>query len=126
MLDHIDFAVAEFERSREFYVRALAPLGINSILDIKRHDGREGTGFGRNSLPQFWIGGGSAVSGRLHFAFTAESRTDVDAFYEAALLAGGKSKGEPGLRPRYGENYYAAFVYDPDGHTIEAVCRQSD
>jgi catechol 2,3-dioxygenase-like lactoylglutathione lyase family enzyme len=126
MLDHVDFGTADYEKSRAFYVRSLAPLGIRPVMDIKRHDGRAGTGFGRDSEPQFWIGEGFAVSGRLHLAFSAESRAAVDAFYDAALDAGGSSKGAPGLRPRYGANYYAAFVYDPDGHTIEAVCRNSE
>lgn len=89
MIDHIDFAVADFRRSREFYSRALEPLAIHPVLDIKRRDGHEGTGFGRSSIPQFWIGGGSAVVGRLHVAFEAELRAAVDAFYEAALQAGG-------------------------------------
>ena len=126
MLDHIDFSVTDLERSRAFYVLALAPLGINRVFEIKRDDGREGTGFGRGSSPQFWIGRGPAVSGRLHVAFEAKSRASVDAFYNAALEAGGTSNGVPGLRPQYGEDYYAAFVSDPDGHNIEAVCRRSE
>ena len=123
MLDHVDFGTTNYEKSREFYVACLAPLDIDLVMEIKRHDGRAGAGFGRNSAPQFWIGEGSAIEGRLHVAIAARSRSAVNAFYEAALDAGGTSKGPPGLRPRYGENYYAAFVYDPDGHTIEAVCR---
>ena len=126
MLDHIDFSVTDFERSRVFYVRALAPLGINPVFEIKRDNGREGTGFGRDSLPQFWIGRGPAVSGRLHVAFAAESRASVDAFHSAAIEAGGISNGAPGVRARYGEDYYAAFVSDPDGHNIEAVCRRRE
>ncbi len=126
MFDHIDFAVSDFPKSRKFYVQALAPLGVEPIMDIKRGDGREGTGFGIDSSPQFWIGGGPAVVGRLHVAFVAESRTAVDQFHNAAIEAGGTSKGPPGLRPRYGEYYYAAFVHDLDGHTIEAVCRRPD
>ena len=126
MLDHIDFSVTDFERSRAFYVLALAPLGINSVFEIKRDDGREGTGFGCGASPQFWIGRGPVVSGRLHVAFEAESRASVDAFYESALEAGGTSNGAPGLRAQYGEDYYAAFVSDPDGHNIEAVCRRPE
>ena len=126
MLDHIDFAVSDLATSRAFYIQALAPLGIGSVMEIMRDDGREGTGYGRNSLPQFWIGGGQPVRGRLHVAFAAETRAAVDAFYVEALEAGGMCKGEPGLRPRYGDNYYAAFVLDPDGHTIEAVCRNAE
>lgn len=126
MLDHIDFAVKDFDKSRAFYVAVLAPLGISPFTDIKRDDGREGTGFRSLTGPQFWIGGGTASNGRLHIAFSADSRSDVDVFHKAALQAGGTCKGAPGLRPRYGEHYYAAFVIDPNGHTIEAVCRQSD
>ena len=126
MNDHIDIAAANLQRSREYYRRTLAPLSFEPIVDIDRSDGRKGTGFGRESKPQFWIGGGSAVVGRLHIAFEAESRAAVDEFYKEALSAGAKSKGEPGLQPRYGDNYYAAFVLDPDGHTIEAVCRRHD
>ena len=122
VLDHIDIGTTDYEKSRRFYVLALAPLGIRPLMDIKRQDGRAGTGFGREAHPQFWIGEGSPVSGRLHFAFAAGSRELVDAFYAAALDAGGTSKGAPGLRPRYEEHYYAAFVHDPDGHTVEAVC----
>ena len=126
MLDHVDFGTTDYEKSREFYVACLAPLDIHLVMEIERQDGTAGAGFGRNSVPQFWIGEGSAVKGRLHVAFVAESRAAVDDFHSAALAAGGTSKGVPGLRPRYGENYYAAFVYDPDGHAIEAVCRRPD
>ncbi len=124
MIDHIDIAVTDLERSRALYLPALAPLGINPFIEIKRDDGREGTGFGSLAGPQFWIGKGPSIMGRLHIAFAAESRSVVDAFYRAALQAGGTCKGAPGLRPRYGEHYCAAFVLDPDGHTIEAVCRK--
>lgn len=126
MIDHIDFAVTDLKRSREFYSRTLKPLGITPVMDINRRNGHEGTGFGRDFLPQFWIGGGSAVVGRLHVAFEAKSPEAVDAFHGAALEAGGSCKGKPGLRPRYGDSYYAAFVLDPDGHTIEAVCRRRE
>ena len=123
MLDHIDFAVTDLARSRAFYAKILAVLGIHPFLDIQREDGREGTGFGSPDGPQFWIGGGKPVAGRLHVAFQAASRDAVDAFHAAALGMGGASHGAPGLRPQYGEPYYAAFVLDPDGHVVEAVCR---
>jgi catechol 2,3-dioxygenase-like lactoylglutathione lyase family enzyme len=127
MLDHIDFGVTDLVRSRAFYVLTLAPLGIKPVIDVKRDDGREGTGFGFSQCsPQFWLGKGPPASGRLHIAFVADSRGAVDAFHEAAVAAGGTDKGAPGLRPRYGEHCYAAFVLDPDGHTIEAVCRRSE
>ena len=79
-------------------------------------------GFGAGQKPFFWIGDGESPSGPLHVAFTAGSRAAVDAFYAAALRAGGKDNGPPGLRPHYHANYYGAFVLDPDGHNIEAVC----
>lgn len=123
MFDHVDFAVSDLERSRHFYSRILAELGIEAFTDVKRDNDREGTGYGSPEGPQFWIGGGEPVSGRMHVAFAAESRAAVDGFYDAAINAGGTCKGPPGLRPQYADGYYAAFVVDPDGHTIEAVCR---
>ena len=126
MLDHIDIAVADLKTSGEFYTEVLAPLGIVPLIDIKRPDGREGTGYGRGTTAQFWIGGGPMTVGRLHFAFSAESRKAVDEFHSAALRYCAVSKGEPGQRSNYGENYYAAFVLDPNGHTIEAVCRVAE
>ena len=126
MLDHIDFAVTDLENSRKFYTSVLAALEIKPFIDIKTDEGREGTGYGSVTGPQFWIGGGEVVQGRMHVAFAAKSRAAVDAFYDAALRVGGVCKGAPGPRPRYGEHYYAAFIVDPDGHTIEAVCRNVD
>ena len=79
-------------------------------------------GFGAGAKPQFWIGSGRPVRGQVHFAFTAKDRAAVRAFHQAALKAGGKDNGPPGLRPHYHQNYYGAFVLDPDGHNIEAVC----
>jgi len=123
MLDHIDFAVRDLARSREFYRAALAPLGMRPVIEIDREDGRQGTGFGTSGMAQFYIGGGVPVAGRLHVAFAAPSRAAVDAFHRAALDAGGADNGKPGPRPRYDASYYAAYVIDPDGHVIEAVCR---
>jgi len=123
MFDHIDFAVRDLVRSRAFYTAALAPLGIVPTIEIKRNDGREGTGFGRDGRARFWIGGGRILDGRLHVAFTAPSQAAVDAFHAAAVAAGGSDNGEPGPRLRYGRDYYAAFVIDPDGHNVEAVCQ---
>lgn len=124
MFDHIDFAVADVARSRAFYVTALAPLGVVPLVEIDRDDGRHGTGFGgTDRIARFWIGGGAPVAGRMHVAFAATSREAVDAFHTAALAAGGEDHGAPGERPRYGSPYYAAFVRDPDGHVVEAVCR---
>ena len=89
----------------------------------KETGGASQAGFGAQARPQFWIGSGKPIKGRVHFAFVAKDRDAVDAFYAAALKAGGKDNGAPGLRPHYHANYYGAFVLDPDGHNIEAVCR---
>lgn len=123
MIHHIDFAVTDFARSRAFYERALAPLGLAVVMGFKREDGNEIAGFGSLPDPVFWIRSGQPIDGHVHVAFLAESRAAVDAFHEAAVAAGGRDNGAPGLRPRYAEHYYAAFVLDPDGHNIEAVCR---
>jgi len=126
MFDHVDFAVVDLTVSRNFYETVLAALGIEPFMDIKTEEGREGTGYGSLKGEQFWIGKGEAVKGRMHIAFAAQSRAEVDEFHRAAIDAGGVSKGAPGVRPVYGEHYYAAFVFDPDGHTIEAVCRKPE
>ena len=126
MIDHVDFAVRDLAASRAFYAAALAPLGIEPVMEINREDGRRGTGFGRGGAAQFYIGGGPPVDGRLHVAFSAPSRAAVDAFHRAALAAGGSDRGQPGLRPHYDEHYYAAYVADPDGHVVEAVCRRPE
>jgi catechol 2,3-dioxygenase-like lactoylglutathione lyase family enzyme len=123
MLDHVDFAVRDLALSRKFYTAALAPLGIRPLLETDREDGRQGTGFARGDIAQFYIGGGKPADGRLHVAFAAPSRAAVDEFHQAALAAGGADRGQPGLRPHYHQHYYAAYVIDPDGHVVEAVCR---
>ncbi|KQY52194.1 VOC family protein [Lysobacter sp. Root494] len=128
MLDHVDFAVTDLARSRAFYEGALAPLGMSLVVEIDRKDGdgHQGSGFGFADRPVFWIGAGRPPSGRLHVAFAAQSRAAVDAFHKAAVAAGGIDNGAPGLRLRYHPNYYAAFVLDPDGHNIEAVCHSKE
>ena len=123
MLDHIGFPVADFEKSKAFYSKALAPLGYRLLMQFDYSAiGEPGgyAGFGAER-PQFWIGTGQPIVGRLHVAFTARSRDLVCAFYEAAIAAGGRDNGKPGLRPHYHENYFGAFVFDPDGHNVEAV-----
>lgn len=126
MLDHVGFAVRDLEKARVFYQKALSPLGIMLIYDIsaEQTDGEAYLGFGEDQKPYFWIGTGRHFEGRLHVAFTASSREVVDKFYKAARDAGGKDNGPPGLRPHYHENYYGAFVLDPDGNNIEAVCHR--
>jgi len=122
MLDHIGFPVTDFARSKAFYTRVLEPLGFKLLVEVNlSEDGEDGyAGFGADR-PHFWMGTGKPLTGRLHVAFVAKNRAEVQAFYAAALAAGGIDNGAPGLRPHYHENYYAAFVLDPDGHNIEAV-----
>jgi catechol 2,3-dioxygenase-like lactoylglutathione lyase family enzyme len=122
MLDHIGFPVTDFARSKAFYTRVLEPLGFKLLVEVNlSEDGEDGyAGFGADR-PHFWMGTGKPLTGRLHVAFAAKNRAEVQAFYAAALAAGGIDNGAPGLRPHYHENYYAAFVLDPDGHNIEAV-----
>jgi len=118
MLDHVTVCVSHFERSRAFYDRALRPLDIERLYA----EGDTFAGYGTNGKAFFWIGlRGSVLSG-VHIALAAKDRAVVDAFHAAALAAGGRDNGAPGLRPRYHANYYGAFILDPDGHNIEAVC----
>ncbi len=127
MLDHVGFAVADAERSRLFYEAALAPLGITLIMSVtpeQTEAGGTAYGFGSDGKPYFWVGDNERVGEGTHVAFEAESRAMVDAFHEAALAAGGRDNGAPGLRPHYHPNYYGAFVLDPDGINIEAVCHK--
>jgi catechol 2,3-dioxygenase-like lactoylglutathione lyase family enzyme len=124
MIDHVGFAVADLARSRAFYVAALAPLGFAAVMDLTEEQtgGYAGTGFGPPGRPRFWIGNGDKRGGSVHVAFEAPTRAAVDAFYKSALAAGGRDNGAPGIRPHYHASYYGAFVFDPDGHNIEAVC----
>jgi catechol 2,3-dioxygenase-like lactoylglutathione lyase family enzyme len=124
MLDHIGFPVSNFKRSKAFYQAALAPLGITLLMEIGPETAGKDShaGFGREGRPKFWIGTGAPLSDRLHVAFEAKDKHAVDAFHAAALQAGGKDNGPPGPRPQYHTHYYGAFVLDPDGHNIEAVC----
>jgi catechol 2,3-dioxygenase-like lactoylglutathione lyase family enzyme len=123
MLDHIGIPVSDFAASKAFYERALAPLGIVLVMEVTPEQTGDGSaaGFGDAGKPYFWIGS-SAEKGRTHVAFDAPSRDVVDAFHRGALLAGGRDNGAPGLRPHYHPNYYGAFVLDPDGNNVEAVC----
>lgn len=126
MLDHIGFTVGDYERAKLFYQAALAPLGIALLFEITAEQtGAEAhAGFGTAGRPFFWIGTGSTPTRSLHAAFVAPDRATVDAFYRAALAAGGIDNGAPGLRPHYHADYYGAFVRDADGNNIEAVCRK--
>ena len=124
MLDHIGIPISDFERSKAFYLEAFAPLGYELVMEFgsKETGGTRHAGFGAKGKPQFWIGTGGRLDGEVHIAFIARDRAGVRAFYSAALKAGAKDNGPPGLRPQYHPDYYGAFVLDPDGHNIEAVC----
>jgi catechol 2,3-dioxygenase-like lactoylglutathione lyase family enzyme len=126
MIDHTGAAVSDFERSRRFYTQALAPLGYRLLMEppLAVTGGVGVAGFGVAPKPDFWIHAGGPNKPPIHIAFRAASRALVDAFYRAALEAGGTDNGPPGLRPHYHPNYYGAFVRDPDGHNIEAVCHE--
>lgn len=123
ILDHIGFGVSDYDGARAFYAAALAPLGIELAMEFspEQTGGKGAAGFGRNGKPEFWISGGGATAPMVHVAFRAKSRDEVEAFHKAALAAGGRDNGAPGLRPHYHPNYYGAFVLDGDGHNIEAV-----
>jgi catechol 2,3-dioxygenase-like lactoylglutathione lyase family enzyme len=125
MIDHVGFAVSDIDRAKAFYGKALASLGYTLIYDVEPEETESGyaaAGFGADGKPDFWIGGEGKLEKPVHVALAAKDRATVDEFYRAALDAGGKDNGAPGLRPQYHPNYYAAFVLDPDGNNIEAVC----
>jgi catechol 2,3-dioxygenase-like lactoylglutathione lyase family enzyme len=117
MIDHIALNVRDAKKSREFYEKTLAPLGYNVAATFEGW-----TGFGKGEKPQFWVVTREPLSTGVHVALIAPDRTSVDAFYKAAIAAGGKDNGKPGIRTDYSPNYYAAFVFDLDGNNIEAVC----
>jgi catechol 2,3-dioxygenase-like lactoylglutathione lyase family enzyme len=133
MLDHISLRVADYDRSKAFYQAALAPLGFVLAMESD-----SGAGFRKGYIPSFWVKPGKPPTNSIvepaqlggcggaaiHVGFTAENRAAVDAFHQAAVAAGGKDNGAPRLCPEYHPNYYGAFVLDPDGYNIEAVCHK--
>ena len=123
MIDHSGISVSDFAAAKTFYDAALAPLGASLIMMVPPEftGGVKVGGYGRDR-PEFWLSEGAPQVPPVHFAFTARSRAEVDAFHAAALAAGGTDNGPPGLRPQYHADYYGAFVRDPDGNNIEAVC----
>jgi catechol 2,3-dioxygenase-like lactoylglutathione lyase family enzyme len=123
MFDHVKFGVSDFAASKAFSLRALEPLGVALVGEGPPTYGVELGGKGVTSLCLFET---AEKPAHLHLAFIAESREQVEAFYRAALKAGGKDNGPPGLRPNYHANYYAAFVIAPDGHNVEAVCHAAE
>ncbi|MHC2331796.1 VOC family protein [Bradyrhizobium sp. USDA 4454] len=118
MLDHVTIGIGDIERSKAFYDAALRSLGISRLYA----EGDAFAGYGVHPKAFFWIGRRSTPQTGAHIAFTANDRATVDRFYEDAIKAGGRDNGRPGIRPHYHANYYGAFVLDPDGHNIEAVC----
>jgi catechol 2,3-dioxygenase-like lactoylglutathione lyase family enzyme len=125
IIDHLSLNVADLDAMVAFYEKALAPLGMSTLLRFgKEVTGRaDVVGLGK-SKPFFWLAGTQRTTPSQHIAFLAASRAEVDAFYDAAIAAGGTDNGGPGLRPIYHEHYYGAFVIDPEGHNVEAVCHR--
>ena len=123
MIDHFAIDVSDLNKSGRFYDKALEPLGYKKLMDTPQEFGeRLVLGWADQNKTDLYIGEGVRNQPGIHVAFRADNRETVDEFYKAALAAGGKDNGKPGLRPEYHENYYGAFVLDPDGHNIEAVC----
>ncbi|WP_337266480.1 VOC family protein [Oryzifoliimicrobium ureilyticus] len=128
MIDHMGIKVSDFEKAKAFYDAAFAPLGASLLYVVPPEytNGAKVGGYGRDR-PVFWVTEGeTAANSAQHIAFAAHNRAAVDAFYQAALTAGGKDNGKPGLRPQYHADYYGAFVFDPDGNNIEAVCHMPE
>jgi catechol 2,3-dioxygenase-like lactoylglutathione lyase family enzyme len=121
MFDHVKFGVSDYAASKAFYLEALAPLGVTVIAEGSPEYGVELSSPHKASLCLYQT---QEKPAHLHLAFVAENREQVEAFHRAALRAGGKDNGGPGLRPQYHANYYAAFVIGPDGHNIEVVCHR--
>ncbi|HTV87057.1 MAG TPA: VOC family protein [Dyella sp.] len=128
MIDHTGIYTSQFERSKAFYAAALAPIGYALLMEfpaaVTGHT--DVAGYGEPAKPDFWVYKGVAHVPPLHVAFRVGDRAQVDAFYKAALAAGGRDNGPPGPRPHYHEHYYGAFVLDPDGNNIEVVCHQPE
>ncbi|HZZ84972.1 MAG TPA: VOC family protein [Anaeromyxobacteraceae bacterium] len=125
MIDHLTLKVRDFEKSKAFYAKALAPLGYALLMEFDE-EGFQGAGFGVGRKPDLWLSRGEPQPGGVHLAFAAEERAQVDAFHAAALAAGAADNGQPGLRPQYHPRYYAAFVKDADGHNVEVVCHKRE
>lgn len=122
IIDHIGVGVSDYDKSKKFYQKCLKPLGISLLMEVADNE----AGFGKNGKAVFWFGPRNTGFTRVHIAFAAETRSQVDAFYQAGIAAGGKDNGAPGLREIYHPTYYGAFVLDPDGNNIEAVCHSPE
>src|SRR5262245_45581278 len=127
-VDHTSLSVADFARAKAFYVAALKPLGITVLMEFpKAVTGNvDVAGLGSNGKPFFWLAAAGKTTPRIHIAFVADTRAEVDAFYKAAIAAGGTDNGPPGIRAMYHPTYYGAFVLDADGHNVEAVCHKPE
>ena len=128
MIAHIGIVVSDIERSKKFYTAALKPIGCQMTREYGATPIRSAAsaGFGEPPRAELWIYQGDPGRVTAHIAFQVGKRALVDAFYDAAIAAGGKDNGKPGPRPQYSVNYYGAFVMDPDGYNIEAVCREAE
>ena len=120
MVDHVGYGVSDYQRSKTFFEQALAPLGITLLMEVKE----AAAGFGKDGKPFFWLEMHTPAVTQVHVAFDADDRATVDAFHRAALEAGGTDNGAPGVRAIYHPDYYGAYVLDPDGNNIEAVCHK--
>jgi catechol 2,3-dioxygenase-like lactoylglutathione lyase family enzyme len=127
-IDHTSLSVSNFAKAMAFYTAALKPLGITVLMEFpKAVTGNvDVAGLGSNGKPFFWLADAGKTTPRVHLAFVAATRAEVDAFYKAAIAAGGTDNGPAGLRPDYHANYYGAFVLDADGHNLEAVCHKPE
>ena len=128
IIDHFGLGVSDYARAKAFYTEVLAPFGITLVMEVGPAEtgAVHACGFGKNGKPEFWIGSDGKTTPPLHVAFVVETRAAVRAFHVAALRAGGRDNGAPGLRPQYHPNYYGAFVFDLDGHNVEAVCHAAE
>ena len=127
LIDHMSLSVSDLAKAKAFYDHALAPLGIRMVLELPASvtGGANCAGYGHDN-GDLWLSASGKAQPAVHIAFAAASRTQVDAFYQAAIAAGGKDNGAPGLRPHYHKDYYGAFVLDPDGNNVEAVCHRAE
>ena len=130
MIDHTGIFASDFIKSKAFYSEALSAIGYSLLEEfpasVTGHTDVAGYGELPEPEPDFWVSKGVPNNPPIHVAFRVKTRAQVDAFFKAAIAAGGRDNGPPGLRPHYHPHYYGAFVLDPDGHNIEAVCHSSE